>query len=211
MLGVLNDYALYKSTHSLTLWSRSVLGIKGRVRQQARYQSRGSIGLDSRRVCYLIALTHMSEHNPWSDICPRHLPPPLKTILVDIEQVRRADVCSCDFRGMVSVKGANVPAFWLILEHCPRYHIWRPTSRERDWLDTSNFLSWIRVLSWTERSINIRSIAKPSGAGSPLKSGKNSTLSFFAKLEDFSSSRPCHSRTRLLMSMNVASFAAPVL
>ena len=52
--GVLNDYALYKSTHSLT-HSLSGLArcsspahwhtysIKGRVRQQTRYQSRGTV------------------------------------------------------------------------------------------------------------------------------------------------------------------------
>ena len=72
----------------------------------------------------------------------------------------------------MSGKAANVRVFWLILEHCPRYHIWRTTSRERNGLDISNFLSWIRVLSWTERCINIRDIAKPSGAGSTRKSGK---------------------------------------
>jgi len=45
---------------------------------------------------------------------------PPKTTIVDIEQVQWADVHKCDFRGMVSGKGANVRAFWLIFRALSR-------------------------------------------------------------------------------------------
>ena len=56
------------------------------------YQSRifsvsaAAITLSITWQCLILQpLTHMSKHNPLSDICPRHLPSPPKTILADIE------------------------------------------------------------------------------------------------------------------------------
>ena len=79
----------------------------------------------------------------------------------------------------MSRKGANVLAFWLIFRALSKVHIWRPTSSDCNGLDMSNFLSWIRVLSWTERCINICDIAKLRVRGAP-KIGKKTPPRHFS-------------------------------